>query len=47
MNTQIKGIDRKLEKESIETTTLNFVIIGAFTVSSWFMRLVEYLEGRK
>ena len=29
------------------TTTLIFVIIGAFTVSNWFMRLVDYLEGRE
>ena len=27
------------------TTTLIFVIIGAFTVSSWVMRLLDYLEG--
>ena len=31
----------------MDTTTLIFVIIGAFTVSSWFMRLVDYLEGGK
>ena len=29
----------------MDTTTLIFVIIGAFTVASWFMRLVDYLEG--
>ena len=29
----------------MDTTTLIFVIIGVFTVSSWFMRLVDYLEG--
>ena len=45
MNTEIKGSDRTLEEESMDTTTLIFVIIGAFTVSSWFMRLVDYLEG--
>ena len=28
----------------MDTTTLIFVIIGAFTVSSWFMRLIDYLE---
>ena len=31
----------------MNTTTLIFVIIGAFTVSSWVMRLVDYLEGGK
>ena len=30
---------------NMDTTTLIFVIIGAFTVSSWFMRLVDYLDG--
>ena len=45
MNTEIKGCDRTLEEESMDTTTLIFVIIGAFTVSSWFIRLVDYLEG--
>ena len=45
MNTEIKGCDRTLEEESMDTTTLIFVIIGAFTVSSWFVRLVNYLEG--
>ena len=45
--TEIKGSDRTLEDESMDTTTLIFVIIGAFTVSSWFMRLVDYLEGRE
>ena len=29
----------------MDTTTLIFVIIGAFTVSSLVMRLVDYLEG--
>ena len=45
MITEIKGSDRTLEEASMDTTTLIFVIIGAFTVSSWFMRLVDYLEG--
>ena len=45
MITEIKGSDRTLEEESVDTTTLIFVIIGAFTVSSWFIRLVDYLEG--
>ena len=45
MITEIKGSDRALEDESMDTTTLIFVIIGAFTVSSWFMRLLNYLEG--
>ena len=45
MSTEIKGSDRTLKEESMDTTTLIFVIIGAFTVSSWFMRLVDYLEG--
>ena len=45
MSTEIKGSDRTLEEESMDTTTLIFVIIGAFTVSNWFMRLVDYLEG--
>ena len=31
----------------MDTTTLIFVIIGAFTVSRWFIRLVDYLEGGK
>ena len=44
-NTEIKDSDRTLEA-SMDTTTLIFVIIGAFTVSSWVMRLVDYLEGR-
>ena len=44
-NTEIKSSDRTLEEASMDTTTLIFVIIGAFTVSSWFMRLVDYLEG--
>ena len=43
--TEIKGSDRTLEEESMNTTTLIFVIIGAFTVSSWFRRLVNYLDG--
>ena len=42
---EINGSDRTLEEASMDTTTLIFVIIGAFTVSSWFMRLVDYLEG--
>ena len=29
----------------MDTTTLIFAIIGVFTVSSWVMRLVDYLEG--
>ena len=45
MITEIKGSDRTLEEASMDTTTLIFVIIGAFTVSSWFMRLLDYLEG--
>ena len=45
MITEIKGSDRTMEEESMNTTTLIFVIIGAFTVSSWFMRLVDYLDG--
>ena len=44
MITEIKGSDLPLEA-SMDTTTLIFVIIGAFTVSSWFMRLVDYLDG--
>ena len=45
MSTEIEGSDRTLEDTSMDTTTLIFVIIGAFTVSSWFMRLVNYLDG--
>ena len=45
MITEIKGSDLPQEEESMDTTTLIFVIIGAFTVSSWFMRLVDYLDG--
>ena len=45
MSTEIKGSDRTLEEESMDTTTLILVIIGAFTVSRWFVRLVDYLEG--
>ena len=45
MITEIKGSDLPQEEESMDTTTLIFVIIGAFTVSSWVMRLVDYLEG--
>ena len=45
MNTEIKGCDLPLEETSMDTTTLIFVIIGAFTVSGWFMRLVNYLDG--
>ena len=44
MSTEIKGSDRTLE-ENMDTTTLILVIIGAFTVSSWFVRLVNYLDG--
>ena len=44
MITEIKGSDRPLEEASMDTTTLIFVIIGAFTVSSWLMRLLDYLE---
>ena len=44
MITAIKGCDLPLEA-NMDTTTLIFVIIGAFTVSSWFMRLVDYLDG--
>ena len=45
MITEIKDRGRTLEEANMDTTTLIFVIIGAFTVSSWFMRLVDYLEG--
>ena len=45
MITEIKGSDRTLEEASMDTTTLIFVIIGGFTVSSWFVRLVNYLDG--
>ena len=45
MSTEIKGSGRTLEEESMNTTTLIFVIIGAFTVSRWFVRLVNYLDG--
>ena len=45
MITEIKGSDLPLEEERMDTTTLILVIIGAFTVASWFMRLVDYLEG--
>ena len=45
MSIEIKGSDRTLEEESMDTITLIFVIIGAFTVSRWFMRLVNYLDG--
>ena len=44
MSTEIKGSDRPLEA-NMDTTTLIFVIIGAFTVSRWFVRLVNYLDG--
>ena len=47
MSTEINGSDRTLEDESMDTTTLIFVIIGAFTVSRWFVRLVNYLDGGK
>ena len=45
MSIEIKGSVLPLEEASMDTTTLIFVIIGAFTVSSWFMRLVNYLDG--
>ena len=45
MSKEIKGCDLPLEEAIVDTTTLIFVIIGAFSVSSWFMRLVDYLEG--
>ena len=45
MITEIKGSDRPLEEESMDTTTLILVIIGAFTVSRWLVRLVNYLDG--
>ena len=45
MSIEIKGSDRPLEEESMDTITLILVIIGAFTVSSRFMRLVDYLDG--
>ena len=44
MITEIKGSDRPPEA-NMDTTTLIFVIIGAFTVSRWFVRLVNYLDG--
>ena len=44
MITEIKGSDRTLEA-NMDTTTLILVIIGAFTVSIWFVRLVNYLDG--
>ena len=46
MITEIKGSGRTLEA-NMDTTTLILVIIGAFTVSGWFMRLVNYLDGGK
>ena len=45
MSIEIKGSGLPLEEESMDTTTLIFVIIGAFTVSRWFVRLVNYLDG--
>ena len=45
MNTEINGSDRTLEEANMDTTTLILVIIGAFTVSGWFVRLVNYLDG--
>ena len=45
MITEIKGSDRTLEEASMDTTTLILVIIGAFTVSRWLVRLVNYLDG--
>ena len=47
MITEIKGSDRTLEEEIMDTTTLILVIIGAFTVSRWFVRLVNYLDVGK
>ena len=44
MITEIKGSDLPLEA-NMDTTTLIFVIIGAFTVSRWFVRLVNYFDG--
>ena len=44
MITEIKGSDLPQEA-NMDTTTLIFVIIGAFTVSRWFVRLVNYLDG--
>ena len=45
MITEINGSGRTLEEARMDTTTLILVIIGAFTVSSWFVRLVNYLDG--
>ena len=45
MIAEIKGSGLPPEEANMDTTTLIFVIIGAFTVSSWFMRLLDYLEG--
>ena len=45
MSIEIKGSDRTLEEESMDTITLILVIIGAFTVSRWLVRLVNYLDG--
>ena len=45
MSTEIKGSDLPLEEASMDTATLILVIIGAFTVSRWFVRLVNYLDG--
>ena len=45
MSIEIKGSGLPLEEESMDTTTLILVIIGAFTVSRWFVRLVNYLDG--
>ena len=44
MITEIKGSDLPQEAR-MDTTTLILVIIGAFTVSRWFVRLVNYLDG--
>ena len=44
MSIEIKGSGLPLEA-NMDTTTLILVIIGAFTVSRWFMRLVNYLDG--
>ena len=45
MSTEIKGSGQTLEEANMDTTTLIFVIIGAFTVSRWLVRLVNYLDG--
>ena len=45
MSIEIKGSGLPLEEASMDTTTFILVIIGAFTVSRWFVRLVNYLDG--